>query len=228
VQVAIGNINNHARAGEVGRGRRGRGVRGGRGGRGGHGIQQIDQPEAVQGAGVQPPVQNPQDLLRVRLSARPEEYVEWQETADILIDPVNLANEARYMHRTRFAWDQVYGDSDIPEGPKPPYMYWLLLGPSRTYKRRIWQYTNTHVQNSHGGSTLEFWMLDACIGIQLALTLEGRDQSFETLWESTAEPGTVFQAPDYSRRFQIPVTVFRKFRKYLRLGYFFERVLTDR
>ena len=76
-QVSIGNMNNNARAGEVGRCRRGRGGRGGRDARGSHRVQQNDQHDSeavtVQGASVQPT----QDLLSVSKSARPEEFVKW-------------------------------------------------------------------------------------------------------------------------------------------------------
>jgi hypothetical protein len=155
----------------------------------------------------------PRNLLNCRLTTRPPTYLQWFLSEDVNIENNNIL---LYRGHTSFNWGHV---ADIFDNNhiKTPFQYFMLMHPVQ-YVARIMEYT-VNCMVAQGKGRIATWEYYAFLGITLARSLEPTPGNLEHYWNVPIDDNndSTLRPPDFSTRFGMSHTTYRKILSCLRL-----------
>jgi hypothetical protein len=167
----------------------------------------------------------PVDISRCKYSEDYAQFVKWGlGNEDVVVDP---AGDRLYKHPTRLNWSAVYPCGVEPDGIKPVSKYFQLAFPMQGI-RRVAQASYAHAQEAESSATEVMVMKEFGVrnymrmaGLRLVMALEPRPgASVADYWNVESVHGTIFEPPEFGRRFNISKNEFLTWEKFLRLDYF--------
>jgi hypothetical protein len=159
------------------------------------------------------------DPLRVRVVAEPgvpEHFQTWTEVP-LATDPT--VGYQVWNRSSSFNWDSVFmAGFDVP-AIKTPMQYFQLMFPMGELNAII-RCTNIQLAaKNHSPITKKLFL--RFLGIRLAMSLRPQPgNKVEDYWNSAFDGDTIFESPDFGRKYQMSYSLFRKINENFRLADF--------